>query len=225
MICTPFGVIWYMSSNPYKNSRKYLFCAWAGGLSPQGVLRRLDFIVIMRRSASLRSFNSLKSSGTSRKTVNNCFSLVYLLPKNPRSLERGFFYPSRRLGMPYSPFARRFTAARCATFRFHGTLTEQSALAPDKRACRFASLDYHALACIYLRLDDIQCFALMIYRNKLRMIYTPFGVIGTREFKSIQKTLKNIYSVRGLADSKDERYRADFRWTSATDSIHGVAVI
>ena len=25
----------------------------------------------------------------------------------------------------------------------------------------------------YLRLDDIQCFALMIYRNKLRMIYTP----------------------------------------------------
>jgi len=23
---TPFGVIWYMSSSPYKNSRKYLFC-------------------------------------------------------------------------------------------------------------------------------------------------------------------------------------------------------
>ena len=47
------------------------------GLSPQGVLRRLDFIVIIRRSASLRSFNSLKSSGTSWKTVINYFSLVY----------------------------------------------------------------------------------------------------------------------------------------------------
>ena len=29
------------------------------------VLRRLNFIVIIRRSASLRSFNSLKSSGAS----------------------------------------------------------------------------------------------------------------------------------------------------------------
>jgi hypothetical protein len=26
------------------------------------------------------------------------------------------------------------------------------------------------VACISLRLDEIQCFALMIYRNKLRMI-------------------------------------------------------
>jgi len=26
-----------------------------------------------------------------------------------------------------------------------------------------------------LRLDDIQCFALMIYRNELRMIYTPLA--------------------------------------------------
>ena len=32
---------------------------------------------------------------------------------------------------------------------------------------------HHALACISLRLDDIQTFGLMIYRNKLRMIYTP----------------------------------------------------
>ena len=50
---------------------------------PSRVLRRLDFIVIMRRYASLRSFNSLKSSGASRKTVVNCFSLPYppLRPK------------------------------------------------------------------------------------------------------------------------------------------------
>ena len=32
---------------------------------------------------------------------------------------------------------------------------------------------HHAPACIYLRLDDIQPYGLMIYRNKLRMIYTP----------------------------------------------------
>ena len=32
---------------------------------------------------------------------------------------------------------------------------------------------HHAPACILLRLDDIQHFVLMIYRNKLRMIYTP----------------------------------------------------
>ena len=38
---------------------------------------------------------------------------------------------------------------------------------------RAALVSHHALACIYLRLDDIQCFALMIYRDKLRMIYTP----------------------------------------------------
>jgi len=34
-----------------------------------------------------------------------------------------------------------------------------------------ALVSHHAPACISLRLDDIQCPALMIYRNKLRMIY------------------------------------------------------
>ena len=38
---------------------------------------------------------------------------------------------------------------------------------------RAALVSHHAPACILLRLDDMQCFALMIYRNKLRMIYTP----------------------------------------------------
>ena len=63
------------------------------------VLRRLDFIVIIRRFASLRSSNSLKSSGASRKTVSNCFSLAYppLRPKNSRKqaifdLFSAFFY-------------------------------------------------------------------------------------------------------------------------------------
>ena len=31
---------------------------------------------------------------------------------------------------------------------------------------------HHSSECIFLRFDYIQCFALMIYRNKLRMIYT-----------------------------------------------------
>ena len=39
----------------------------------------------------------------------------------------------------------------------------------------FGAVSHHAPACICLRLDDIQCFALMIYRNKLRMIYTPLA--------------------------------------------------
>ena len=34
-----------------------------------------------------------------------------------------------------------------------------------------ALVSHHAPACIYLRLDDIQCSALMICRNKLWMIY------------------------------------------------------
>ena len=34
-----------------------------------------------------------------------------------------------------------------------------------------ALVSHHAPACILLRLDDIQPYGLMIYRNKLRMIY------------------------------------------------------
>ena len=53
---------------------------------------------------------------------------------------------------------------------------------------------HHALACIsspqaYIinrrlyrfRNDDIQCFALMIYRNKLRMIYKAYALIYLRK--------------------------------------------
>ena len=78
---------WVVGSSPSAPAKKPKFydfgfvflLAVAAELSPT-VLRRLDFIVIMRRFASLRSFNSLKSSGASRKTVINCFSLAYLLP-------------------------------------------------------------------------------------------------------------------------------------------------
>ena len=45
-----------------------------------------------------------------------------------------------------------------------------------------ADLVYHyARACMCLRLDDIQCYALMICRNKLRMIYNgkPLILIHT----------------------------------------------
>ena len=47
-------------------------------------------------------------------------------------------------------------------------ITTQSCISSALRA-----VSHHAPACIFLRLDDIQCSALMIYRNKLRMIYTP----------------------------------------------------
>ena len=56
-----------------------------------------------------------------------------------------------------------------------------------------AGLAYHnAPACIFLRLDDIQCYALVIYRNKLRMIYTPmtwWGREGSNLNKKAQKYL------------------------------------
>ena len=35
----------------------------------------------------------------------------------------------------------------------------------------FGAVSHHAPACISLRLDEIQHFVLVIYRNKLRMIY------------------------------------------------------
>ena len=41
MIYTPHGVIWYVGSSPYKNSPKYLFCAWAGGLEEATVQSEL----------------------------------------------------------------------------------------------------------------------------------------------------------------------------------------
>ena len=45
----------------------------------------------------------------------------------------------------------------------------------------FGAVSHHAPACILLRLDDIQHFVLMIYRNKLRMIYKAFALIYLRE--------------------------------------------
>ena len=44
----------------------------------------------------------------------------------------------------------------------------------------FGAVSHHAPACIYLRLDDIQPYGLMIYRNKLRMIYKAYALIYLR---------------------------------------------
>ena len=40
-----------------------------------------------------------------------------------------------------------------------------------------ALVSHHAPACIFLRLDEIQHCVLMIYRNKLRMIYKAYALI------------------------------------------------
>ena len=100
-------------------------------------------------------------------------------PKNSKSTDLEFFYPSRRLGMEshrrwvWNPSHSDGMAYSLLAHRLHGgtscyvpSLTERSqsnlhSLA-DKQACRLASLDYHASACIFLRLDDIQHYALMI---------------------------------------------------------------
>lgn len=44
----------------------------------------------------------------------------------------------------------------------------------------FWAVSHHAPACIFLRLDDIQPCDLMIYRNKLRMIYKAYALIYLR---------------------------------------------
>ena len=44
------------------------------------------------------------------------------------------------------------------------------------------AVSHRALACISLRLDDIQTFGLMIYRNRLRMIYKACALIYFREY-------------------------------------------
>ena len=57
----------------------------------------------------------------------------------------------------------------------------------------FGAVYHHALACIPLRLDDIQTFGLMIYCNKLRMIYTAFALIYLRECVIINSPInKNL---------------------------------
>ena len=80
---------------------------------------------------------------TSVKTILNCFSLVSQqgeptkreLLSTKSSL---FVYPSRRLAISSPHEERRISSALWA-------------------------VSHHAPACISLRLDDIQCFALMIY--------------------------------------------------------------
>ena len=53
-----------------------------------------------------------------------------------------------------------------------------------------ALVSHHAPACIFLRLDDIQCSALMIYRNELRMIYTPSRDWDARMRKALELPCK-----------------------------------
>ena len=48
----------------------------------------------------------------------------------------------------------------------------------------------------------------MIYRNKLRMIYTPYGVIETRQFKPKQKVAK--ISFLSPIDKKATLFRVAF---------------
>ena len=69
----------------------------------------------------------------------------------------GFFYPSRRLGI--SSAARRYII----------------------KGGNAALVYHHAIACIFLRLDDIQCFALMICNSYGIDDIHAFGVIGMRE--------------------------------------------
>ena len=85
-----------------------------------------------------------------------------------------FFYPSRSRGSP----KRACRALGVPVGLAYHRRTKCGVYHQGRRA---ALVSHHAPACIFLRLDDIQCSALMIYRNKLRMIYTPYGVIWMRD--------------------------------------------
>ena len=68
-----------------------------------------------------------------------------------------------------------------------------------------AFVSHHAPACIFLRLDDIQHFVLMIYtplgvigmreRNKLRMIYKACALICLHKYDIINSQLIKILQV------------------------------
>ena len=75
-------------------------------------------------------------------------------PKNPRSSERGFFYPSRRLGISLTREVRRISS-RAA-----------------RRPCISSRASVH-----FLRLDDIQHFVLMICNSYGIDDMHAFGVI------------------------------------------------
>jgi hypothetical protein len=87
------------------------------------------------------------------KKVNGIF-LVNTPQKIPKALAFGIFYPSRRLGID----ARRLAIPSLRSLHRRTT-------------CGV----YHQplWGWISLRLDDIQPYGLMIYRNELRMISTP----------------------------------------------------
>ena len=98
-----------------------------------------------------------------RQTLTLFVRVQILLPQPTKkellSTKSSFFvYPSRRLGISLTHEVRHISS----------------------RAARRPCISSRAGVYLYtrLRLDDIQCFALMIYRNKLRMIYTPSAWLG-----------------------------------------------
>ena len=77
------------------------------------------------------------------------------------------WHPSHSDGMVYSLLAHRLHGG---TSCYVPSLTERSrsnlhSLA-DKQACRLASLDYHASACILLRIDYIHHYVMIPYRRQ-----------------------------------------------------------
>ena len=98
-------------------------------------------------------------NGSTADSDSVCWgSNPYSPAKKSENLVLGFFYPSRRLGIS-SP-----REAWCISSR-----------------ARCALVSHHAPACIFLRLDDIQCFALMICNSYGIDDIHAFGVIRIRD--------------------------------------------
>ena len=91
---------------------------------------------------------------------------------------QGAWNPSQSDGMAYSLLAHRLHGG---TSCYVPSLTERSrsnlhSLA-DKQACRLASLDYHASACILLRIDYIHHSVMIPYRRQAADFIYGFAVI------------------------------------------------
>ena len=119
---------------------------------------------------------SAKSEATERVGIAGAMRFLQCIHPPPptkkelSSTKSSFFvYPSRRLGISSPREVRCISSAPSGLY----LITRQRAS--------------------YLRLDDIQCFALMIYRNKLRMIYKAYALIYLRKCDIINSPInKNL---------------------------------
>ena len=108
------------------------------------------------------------------------------------------FYPSRRLGISLTHEVRRISPAHLGLY----LITRQRVS--------------------YLRLDDIQCFALMIYRRQVADDIHAFGVIGMRIMPSLLHSALNRAIIKSEGRWRYELAKETFQ-KNKTNKFHSNA--